>query len=63
MLLQILYMTNVEMNRLAFGDIVLLTFPYSDGNLFKKRPAMVMNDFGDGDILVCRITSQIYKTR
>lgn len=32
-------------------------------NLFKKRPALLINDFNDGDILVCRITSQIYKTK
>ena len=24
---------------------------------------MIINDFDDGDILVCRITSQIYKTK
>jgi mRNA interferase MazF len=24
---------------------------------------LIINDFDDGDIIVCRITSQIYKTR
>lgn len=24
---------------------------------------MVINDFGDGDIIVCRITSKIYETK
>jgi mRNA interferase MazF len=51
------------MDRLVFGDIVLLKFPFTDGKSFKKRPALVINDFDDGDIIVCRITSQIYKTR
>jgi len=50
------------MNQLAFGDIVLLKFPFTDGNSFKKRPALVINDFNDGDIIACRITSKIYNT-
>ena len=50
------------MNPFAFGDIVLLKFPFTDGNSFKKRPALVINDFNDGDIIVCRITSKIYNT-
>lgn len=51
------------MNKLNFGDIVLLKFPFTDGKTFKRRPALVINDFEDGDIVVCRITSQIYKTK
>jgi mRNA interferase MazF len=51
------------MNKLNFGEIVLLKFPFSDGKTFKRRPALVINDFDDGDIIVCRITSQIYKTK
>jgi mRNA interferase MazF len=50
------------MSKLNFGDIVLLKFPFTDGKSHKKRPALILNDFDDGDILVCRITSQIYKT-
>ncbi len=51
------------MNRLNFGDIVLLKFPFTDSKTFKWRPALIINDFNDGDIIVCRITSQIYKTQ
>lgn len=51
------------MEILNFGDIVLLKFPFTDGKTFKKRPALIINDFNDGDIIVCRITSQIYKTK
>ena len=51
------------MNKLNFGNIVLLNFPFTDGNTFKRRPALIINDFNDGDIIVCRITSQIYKTK
>lgn len=47
---------------LKFGDIVLLRFPFSDQVSFKRRPALVINDFNDGDIIVCRITSQIHST-
>ena len=50
------------MDKLKFGDIVLLKFPFTDGKTFKRRPALIINDFNDGDIIVCRITSQIYKT-
>lgn len=50
------------MDKLSFGDIVLLKFPFTDTKTFKKRPALIINDFNDGDIIVCRITSQIYTT-
>jgi mRNA interferase MazF len=51
------------MNELHFGIIVLLKFPFADGKTYKRRPALIINDFKDGDIIVCRITSQIYKTK
>ena len=50
------------MDKLNFGDIILLKFPFTDGKTNKKRPALIINDFDDGDVIVCRITSQIYKT-
>ncbi len=50
------------MEKLNFGDIVLLKFPFTDNKTFKKRPALIINDFNDGDIIVCRIISQIYNT-
>lgn len=50
------------MDKLNFGDIVLLKFPYTDGRTYKKRPALLINDYSDGDVIVCRITSQLYKT-
>lgn len=51
------------MEKLNFGDIVLVKFPFTDNKTFKKRPALNINDFNDGDIIVCRITSQIYNTK
>ena len=50
------------MDNLNFGDIVLLKFPFTDRKNYKRRPALIINDFDDGDIIVCRITSQIYNT-
>lgn len=42
-----------------FGDILLLNaFPYSNLAKVKKRPALVLADIGDQDILVARITSE-----
>ena len=60
MLILIQFMTIINMNKLNFGDIVLLRFPFTDGKTFKRRPALLIKDSIDGDIVVCRITSQIY---
>jgi mRNA interferase MazF len=51
------------MEQLYFGDIVLLKFPFTDNTTHKRRPALIINDYNDGDIIVCRITSQIYTSR
>lgn len=51
------------MDKLSFGDIVLLKFPLTDNKTFKRRPALIINDLSDGDIIVSRITSQIYHTQ
>lgn len=40
------------------GEIVLVTFPFVDKAGAKKRPALVLRDTGDADIIVARITSQ-----
>ncbi len=50
------------MDGLKFGDVILLKFPFTDGQTFKKRPALVIRDTKDGDIIVCRITSKLYAT-
>jgi len=51
------------MNKIETGTIVLLKFPFTDSIGYKRRPALVLQDFEDGDILVCRITSKIYKSQ
>lgn len=44
------------------GDVVLLAFPYVNAERRKKRPALVLLDTGDADILVARITTQMHQT-
>ncbi len=46
------------MTSYTFGDIVLLPFSYTDLKSEKRRPALVLLDARDGDILVARITSK-----
>jgi mRNA interferase MazF len=50
------------MTSYSFGDILLLRFPYSDMGGIAKRPAFVLYDSGDMDILVCRVTTQRHST-
>lgn len=44
------------------GDVVLITFPFTHLKKTKKRPALVLLNVGDGDVLVARITSKITNT-
>ena len=44
------------------GNIVLVGFPHTDFQGISKRPAIVLYDAGDQDVLVSRITSQAYTT-
>jgi|Deesub1362A_J573_1020465.scaffolds.fasta_scaffold49116_1 mRNA interferase MazF len=43
-----------------FGDIILIGFPHTDLEGTSKRPAVVLFDSGDEDVLVTRITTQEY---
>ena len=45
-----------------FGDIVLIGFPHTDLQGISKRPAIVLYDSGDQDVLLARITTQEYIT-
>jgi mRNA interferase MazF len=44
------------------GDLVLIAFPFSSGAQVKRRPALILLDSGDADILVARVTTQRYDT-
>ncbi len=41
------------------GDVVLLRFPFSDTVGMKRRPALVLLDPNDDDIVVARVTGQL----
>lgn len=45
------------------GEIVLLAFPLADGSATKRRPALVLLDTGDADVVVARVTSQATRDR
>lgn len=45
-----------------FGDILIINFPFSDGQGSKRRPVMVIKDTNDKDILIAKVTSQQYNT-
>jgi len=46
------------MGRFVKGDIVVVTFPFSDLSSAKKRPALVIAAPGGDDVILCQITSR-----
>ena len=56
-------MMMIKSKKYSFGDIILLKFPYTNTKQFKKRPALVLLDLLDNDIIVCRITSKFYYSK
>lgn len=44
------------------GEVILLSFPFADATGSRRRPALLLLDTGDEDIIVARITSQITQT-
>ena len=46
----------------SLGEVVVLPFSYTDLQSEKRRPALLLLDSDDGDILVSRITSKKYDT-
>jgi mRNA interferase MazF len=48
------------MARFVAGDVVILPFPYTNQAGSKKRPAVVLKETRDNDLLVCTITSAAY---
>jgi len=46
----------------SFGNIILIGFPHTDLQKISKRPAVVLYDSGDQDVLLARVTTQEYAT-
>jgi mRNA interferase MazF len=44
------------------GDLLIAEFPFAGGRLTKKRPALVLLDSGDADVVLARITTQPHQT-
>lgn len=42
------------------GDIVIVSFPFSDLTSSKKRPALVLGRSSPEDVILCQITSKFY---
>jgi mRNA interferase MazF len=40
------------------GDLLLIAFPYTGGSGSKIRPALVIADTGDADVVIARISSR-----
>lgn len=44
------------------GDLVLVDFPFTASGAGKARPALVVLDTGDADVMLARVTSQAQST-
>lgn len=42
------------------GDVLLVDFPFTSSGSGKPRPALVVLDSGDADVVLARITTQPY---
>jgi len=46
------------MERFVKGDVVVVSFPFSNLLGSKRRPALVLTDLRGNDIVICQITSK-----
>ena len=46
------------MERLVKGDIVVISFPFSNLESSKRRPALILSRLKNEDLIVCQITSK-----
>ena len=44
------------------GDLLLVVFPFVHGGQGKQRPALVIADSGDNDVVLARVTTQNWNT-
>ena len=45
-----------------FGDVVITAFPFVSGGTGKQRPASVLIDTGDADVILAVITSKPHRS-
>lgn len=46
------------MEKLVVGEVVTITFPFSDLSGAKRRPALVVASLPGNDVILCQITSR-----
>ena len=46
------------MERFVKGDVVVVSFPFSNLSGSKRRPALVLTELRGDDIMICQITSK-----
>jgi mRNA interferase MazF len=46
------------MEKFVKGNVVVIPFPFSDLSATKRRPALVLANLENNDILLCQITSR-----
>jgi mRNA interferase MazF len=46
------------MGKPVIGEVVVLTFPQTDLQIGKRRPALVVASLSGDDLILCQITSQ-----
>lgn len=51
------------MERYLKGDVVIISFPYSNLMQYKKRPALVLASLRGEDVILCQISSKRRKSR
>ena len=49
------------MERSLKGNVVTIQFPFSDLTGSKKRPALIVADWGSNDVILAQITSVVHK--
>ena len=51
------------MERPVKGDVVVTPFPFADLPVVKRRPALVIAELEQDDVILCQITSQQVRDR
>jgi mRNA interferase MazF len=44
--------------RFEKGDVVVFQFPFSDSDIYKKRPSLVVANLKGDNLILCQITGQ-----